>query len=637
MRRVDLLARIVDALRQRGAALAPQPGRFALERSGALVGLALLMIVFATVSTSFRQPTNLVFLAKNVAITIGFVAIGQTIVMISGGIDLSVSSVIALTALIMAGLMKHGLGIIPPLDESLSYVAILLGWVLGALIGAGQGWLITRYQIPAFIVTLATMLGLRGITIGISGAIVYGLPTNFRWLSEGKLWFVPVPFLLMLVLYVVTAYMLRRTKIGRYCHAIGGNETAARLSGIDVGRYRVLFYAMSGLTAAITATLLISNLNAAIYSYGEGYQFTSVAATIIGGTSLTGGVGGIWGTLLGVFILAIIPSGMIMLNAPPWSRDVVTAVIIILAVIIDVDRTRARQKASAPVVGAPVTPPSASAGSPPLTGYHLADVLARLTQRAEKAANAPLSRVYLVDRETGDLVPQQVLRADKGGAMALAALGRSRIVSDARDTATVVVLSDLARAGYAGVTPISPDVQSALAAPILRDDRCIGVVELQSPVAGSLKDSAAQAVCALAAPLARSLEDAWLLESGWLGRQVRDALRHLWDDLYLGKLPLADWLLTANVGDGRGPTAGARGETMRNTLMQAIETLKPQDNHDHDASRASRTYRILRLTYVEEQAVEQILRTVNISRRQYFYDLKDSIEVLTDLLVRNHR
>jgi hypothetical protein len=176
-------------------------------------------------------------------------------------------------------------------------------------------------------------------------------------------------------------------------------------------------------------------------------------------------------------------------------------------------------------------------------------------------------------------------------------------------------------------------VQSALAAPILRDEHCIGVIELQSPAAGSLKEGAAQTVSGLVAPIARSLEDAWLLESGWLGRQVRDALRHLWDDLYLGRLPLAEWLLTAN-GASPEPTAGARGEAVRNTLVAAIESLKPQENHD--VARAPRTYRILRLTYVDEQAIEQILRTLNISRRQYFYDLKDSIEVLTDLLVRNH-
>lgn len=636
MRPRDWLDRLAALLRSVSRSLNPRSGGFALERTGAVVGLALLVLVFAAVSTPFRQPANLIFLAKNVAITIGFVAIGQTIVMIAGGIDLSVSSVIALTALIMAGLMKHGLGPIPPLDGSLSYIAILLGWGLGAAIGAGQGWLINRYQIPAFIVTLATMLGLRGIAIGISGAIVYGLPTNFRWLSEGKVWFVPVPFLLMLLLYVLTAYVLRRTKIGRYCHAIGGNETAARLSGIDVGRYRVLFYAISGLTAAITATLLISNLNAAIYSHGEGYQFTSVAATVIGGTSLTGGVGGIWGTLLGVFILAIIPSGMIMLNAPPWSRDVVTAIIIILAVIIDVDRTRARQKAPALSTGQQPAPRSESSPGLETAGYHLADVLMKLTQKAEKAANAPLSRVYLVDRETGDLVPQQVLRSDKAGVASLAALGRSRIVMEAREAGVAMAVPDLTRVGYGRVTPISAEVQSALAAPILRDGRCIGVIELQSPAAGSLKESAGQAVCALAAPVARSLEDAWLLESGWLGHQVRDALRHLWDDLYLGKLPLAEWLLTAADATARlEPTAGALGEAVRNTLLAGIESLKPPESHDQ--ARAPRTHRILHLTYVEELAIEQILRTLNISRRQYFYDLKDSIEVLTDLLVRNHR
>lgn len=602
----------------------PQTGVLGIERIGALIGLALLILIFTAVSASFRQPGNLIFLMKNVAITIGIVAVGQTVVMISGGIDLSVSSVIALTALISALLMKRGLGPIPPLTGNLSYIAILIAWAIGALIGAGQGWLITRRGIPAFIVTLATMLGLRGIAIGISGAIMYGLPTQFRWMSEGKVGFIPTPFLLMLGLYLVTAYALRRTKIGRYCHAIGGNETAARLAGINVDRYRMLFYAFSGLTAALTGTLLVSNLNAAIYSYGEGYQFTSVAATIIGGTSLTGGVGSIWGTLLGVLILAIIPSGMIMLSAPSWTRDVITATVIILAVIIDVNRTRARKSALL----------METAPEAPTTGRHLSDLLGKLIQRIERQAGPSLCRVYLVEPDSGELVQQEVLSTEKGGGAAAVSLGRSRIVNEARETGVAVLVPDLIRTGYQRVTPLSPDMQSALAVPLMNRDRCIGVIELQSAAASGLKIPTLDTVEAVVGGLAPSLEDAWLLESGWLVRQVRDALRHLWDDLHLGRLPLAGWALPdQEIGAAR--TEGARGEALRNLLLERIESLKPQDNGD--SSRDNRTYRILHLTYVEEQAVDQILRLLGISRRQYFYDLKEAIEILTDQMVRNRR
>ncbi len=624
MKRPDVAARLADWRSTLRRLFRPRTGVLALERVGAVVGLALLVVVFAAVSAPFRQPTNLIFLAKNVALTVGIVAIGQTVVMIAGGIDLSVSSVIALTALISAWLMKRGLGPIPPLDGNLSYIAILISWAIGAAIGAAQGWLITSRQIPAFIVTLATMLGLRGITIGISGAIMYGLPTQFRWMSEGKIGFLPAPFLLMLAIYLVAAYLLRRTKIGRYCHAIGGNETAARLAGIDIVRYRILFYAFSGLMAALTGTLLISNLNAAIYSYGEGYQFTSVAATIIGGTSLTGGVGSVWGTLLGVFILTIIPSGMIMLSAPSWSRDVITAIVIILAVIIDTDRTRARKNAV-----------QVEATQTISAGQYLSDILGKLAQKIEKLTGTALVRFYLVDRETGDLVPQPILPGDKGSpAPRDVALGKSRIVSEARDTNTAVLLQDLTRSGYQRVLPMSPEVQAALAVPVFNNDHCIGVVELQGPGIGSLKESTVKTLETLTGPLAPSLEDAWLLENGWLVRQVRDALRHLWDDLYLGRLPLAEWALSSQ-GASPERTAGARGEALRNLLLRTMEGLKPQENHD--PSRGNRTHRILRLTYIEEQAVDQILHVLNISRRQYFYDLKDSIEMLTDLLVRSRR
>jgi ribose/xylose/arabinose/galactoside ABC-type transport system permease subunit len=592
------------------------------DRLGAVIGLALLLLVFSLLSPPFRQAGNLVFLAKNTAITIGIVAVGQTVVLISGGIDLSVSSVIALTGLSSAILMKNGIGPIPPLTGNLSYLAIGIGWCMGILIGAGQGWLITKHQMPAFIVTLGTMVGLRGFALAISqGAIIYGLPSEFKWFSDGHIGIIPAPVLIMLVIYIFTAYMLRNTKIGRYCHAIGGNETAARLSGINVDRYRIYFYAYSGLLAAVTGTILISFIDAAIYSHGDGFQFNSVAAAIIGGTSLTGGVGGIWGTLFGAYILAIIPSGMIMLNAAPWWRDVVTGVIIVLAVVIDVKRQKAR-KTNIDIEASQSIP----------AGYYLHDLLAKLSLKVSKYTGNALCRVYLVDRETGDLVPQDMLYSDHNGSEQPLLLGKSRIAFESKESGDQVVVIDLSRGGYQRVMPMSPEVQSALAFPLMNRERCIGVIELQSNNVARFNDSLVENLQTLTRSLLVGLEDAWLFESGWLVRQARDSLRHLWDDLYLGRTVLADWALP-NQGLDKEIAAGARGESLRNLLLETMENLKPEN---HDPAHASRCYRILQLTYVQEQAVDQILRVLNISRRQYYYDLKDSIEVLADMLVRNH-
>ena len=594
-----------------------------MEGFGAILGLLLLVLIFSFLSAPFRQVSNLVFLTKSAAITIGIVAVGQTVVMISGGIDLSVSSVIAITGLTSAHLMKYGFGPLPPLEGHWCYLAIVLGWLIGLLIGAFQGWLITRVHMPAFIVTLGSMVGLRGLSVAISNsAPINALPDEFKWFSDGRIGIIPSPVLIMLIVYLFTAYMLRNTKMGRYCYAIGGNETAARLAGIAVDRYRIYYYAFSGLLAALTGTILISYIDAAVYTNGDGFQFNSVAAAIIGGTSLTGGVGGIWGTLIGALILAIIPSGMIMLNAPYWWRDVVTGVVILLAVFIDVNRQHVR-KSAIRMEAIQAIP----------RGHYLYELLGKLSQMIEKYTGTSLCRMYLVDRETGDLVSQEAFSLDKNGSEPPMLLGKSRIVTEAKESGSVIMIQDLARTGYQRVMPMRHEVQSVLALPLLNRERCIGVIELQSPGVAVFKDATVETLKTITGPLVVHLEDAWLFESGWLVRQVRDALRHLWDDLYLGRMALADWALSEQ-DLTRELTTGTRGEALRNLLVETMEGLKPQELHD--PGRGARYYRIMQMTYAQEQAVDQILRVLHISRRQYFYDLKDSIEILSDMLVRNH-
>ena len=598
---------------------------------GALFGLVLLLLFFSALSPAFRTVDNMLLIAT-LASTIGVVAVGQTYVLLTGGIDLSVGSVVALTGLVAAAAMKYGLGPIPPLTGPLSYLALGLGLLVGLVIGAAQGWLITYRRMPPFIVTLGTMVGLRGLTLAYYYAMpTHSLPNDFKWISDGHLWIIPAPALIMLALYIVTWYILRNTKFGRYCYAIGGNETAARLAGVSVDRYKVAVYAVSGLLAGVTGMILIAYIDGGASTNGTSYELYSIAAAIIGGVSLGGGVGGIWGTLIGVLIITVIPNGMIMLNALPWWKDVATGAIILLAVLIDVERRRAQR--------APLRADVESTSLP--TGHYLQEVLARLTRSMDEHIGAAASRIYLVDRATGDLVLQVPPRRDDGSQPGApgdpAGGGRSvplpgSIVCNAAETGLPVRVGDLSR--RAGSERLHPDAQSALALPVVLRQRVVGVIEVQSPVPDAFQDEGIALLSHLGDMQAQALEDAWLLESGWLLQHTRDALRHLWDDIYLGRSALAEWALSKQAAVA-GQTPARRGEMLREMLQAAIAGQHPQESRE--AARSWRGHRLLEMAYVDGRSVDEITQELHISRRQYFYDLKQALEALADALVREHQ
>jgi hypothetical protein len=206
-------------------------------------------------------------------------------------------------------------------------------------------------------------------------------------------------------------------------------------------------------------------------------------------------------------------------------------------------------------------------------------------------------------------------------------------VWEAKETGRPVRVPDITH--RAGVVPLNPEAHSALALPLMVHKRVVGVIEVQSPVPNVFRDDAVKLLDGLTNSMAQMLEDAWLLDSGWLLQQTRDVLRHLWADLYLGRNPLAVWALsTHDVLVEYTPVK--RGEALRQLLLSTIEGLCSPPNETHDAS-SQRGYRILKLTYVEEHVVDEITRELHISRRQYFYDLKGALEALTDALVRNHQ
>ncbi len=600
-----------------------------LDKIGATIALFALVMVFAVFSTSFRQINNLMLIATS-ASAIGIVAVGQTIVILTGGVDLSVGAIVAVTGLLSASLMKYGLGPIPPLQGALSYVAIAVGLAVGTSIGAAQGWLIASRRMPPFIVTLGPMVILNGCAAAISyGTVISSLPDEFKWISDGNIGPIPVQALIMLAVFGLASYALHNTKFGRYCYAIGGNETATRLSGVNVERHKMSVYALSGLLASLSGMILIAYIDGGAITLGQSYELESIAAVIIGGTSLSGGIGGVWGTLIGVLMITVVPNGMIMLNAPPWSRDIVTGAIILLAVLIDVERQRLRK-----------IKPKLEAGSAPVsTGYYLNDVLTRLARSIEEKLVSPYCRIFLIDRETSDLIPQTVLRAgaEDNGVEDRSGVGRNSIVSEAKESNSPIRVANVARSNGVRVVPMNANVQSALAVPLEVQKRLIGVIEVQSTVPDAFTDEAIELVQAASDRVAGMLEDAWLLESGWLVRRERDALRHLWDDHYLSRCELAEWILTAEETEPRSRPA-AQGEALRKLLIDAIESLRPPATDDvREAARYGRGYRVLQLTYVEEHAVDEIARELHISRRQYFYDLKEALEALADALVRKHQ
>ena len=594
------------------------------DQIGALLGLLILLLTFSFASPSFRQVGNMLLIAT-MASTIGVVAVGQTLVLLTGGIDLSVSSVVALTGLVAATLMKYGFGPIPPLAGSLSYIAIGIGMLTGMIIGAGQGWLIANRRMPPFIVTLGTMVGLNGINQAFSyGWPTHSLPDDFKWISDGHLWVIPAPAIIMLLVYGIAWYGLHNTKFGRYCYAVGGNEIAARLSGVNVDRHKTLVYAISGLLAGLAGMILMAYIDGAAPTNGGSYELYSIAAAIIGGVSLGGGIGSVWGTLVGVLIITVIPNGMIMLNALPWWRDTITGAIILVAVLIDVERRRARQSVSRAEVSPPV-----------LTGQYLNEVLAHLTQAIDEQLGFAYCRVYLVNRDTEELVSQSFYGTADPSQMAesRALAGKGTIVYEARESGRPVRVPDITH--RAGVAPLNPQAQSALALPLFVHKRIIGILEVQSPVPDAFREEVVRLLGGLANSMAQMLEDAWLLDSGWLVWQTRDALRHLWVDLYLGRSPLAEWALTAREVYAEY-TPAQRGEALRQVLLGAIDGMLPPPGDNRDIS-SRRGYRILQLTYVEEFVVDEITRELHISRRQYFYDLKEALEALADALVRKHQ
>ncbi|MBM3821586.1 MAG: ABC transporter permease [Verrucomicrobia bacterium] len=284
---------------------------------------------------NFLKSENLLNIANQIAV-IAIVAIGMTMVIITGGIDLSVGSLLALSAVLTAGFIRDFAGGVTASSGGM-LVACLAAITLCGFIGAFSGAMITRFAIPPFIVTLAMMLVGSGLAyILAKGQSIYQLPDSFVWLGRGAdLMSLPNAVVLMLLLYALAHVLMSRMKLGRYLYAVGGNAEAARLSGVPVNRVLMFAYVASALLAGLGGVIMASQLKSGSATYGSMYELYVIAAVVVGGTSLSGGEGRMFGTLTGAFTIAVIQNGMNLTNVESYTQKVVLGLVILSAVLLD--------------------------------------------------------------------------------------------------------------------------------------------------------------------------------------------------------------------------------------------------------------------------------------------------------------
>jgi ribose/xylose/arabinose/galactoside ABC-type transport system permease subunit len=303
-----------------------------LLNNGALSALVVLVVALSLLSGDFLTTQNLLNVGVQAAVT-AILAFGVTFVIVSAGIDLSVGSVAALSATVLAWTATN--------EGVPVWIAVLLSIATGIACGLVSGALISFGKLPPFIATLAMLSIGRGLSLVISQGSPIAFPDSISHLGDTLGGWLPVPVLVMIAMGVVTAVILGRTYVGRTMYAIGGNEEAARLSGIRVKRQKLIIYGLSGLFAAVAGIVLASRLASAQPQAAYGYELDAIAAVVIGGASLSGGVGKASGTLIGALILAVLRNGLNLLSVSSFWQQVVIGVVIALAVLLDTLRRRA--------------------------------------------------------------------------------------------------------------------------------------------------------------------------------------------------------------------------------------------------------------------------------------------------------
>lgn len=296
---------------------------------GIYFAFLILCVLFAIASPVFLSVGNIINILRQISFN-AILAMGMTMVIITGGIDLSVGSVLAIAAVVTASLIQSTSALLPV------PVAVLIGLAIGAVCGACNGILITRGRLAPFITTMVMMTIARGgAQLYTKGRPISGFPDSFTFWGSGFLFGIPVPIYLLVLVVAVTYFILNKTRIGRWIYAVGGNEAAAQASGTKVHRVKLFAYIYCGILAALVGLIMTARLNSASPVVGDGYELDAIAASVIGGTSMDGGKGKVLNVLLGALIIGTISNGLDILNVSSYWQQIVKGVIILAAVLID--------------------------------------------------------------------------------------------------------------------------------------------------------------------------------------------------------------------------------------------------------------------------------------------------------------
>lgn len=315
-----------------------------LLKARTFIALILLIIIFSFLTPSFLSANSLILIAKHVALY-ALLGIGMTLVIISGGIDLSVGSIVGLAGMIAGGLIHEGLrlnmfGVTIYFNV---FIIIFFALLMGTGVGAVNGLLITKFNVAPFIATLGTMYAARGFAlIRSNGETFPNLVGNsslgnegFPILGASSVLGIPISIWLMILVGLAVAYLLKKTPWGWHIFAVGGNEKAAKLSGIRVNRVKMLVYMVSGFCSALVGLIVSSQLVAAHPATGNTWEMNAIAAAVLGGTSMAGGIGTIGGTLIGAFVIGVLSDGMVMIGVSEFWQMVIKGLVIVIAVIVD--------------------------------------------------------------------------------------------------------------------------------------------------------------------------------------------------------------------------------------------------------------------------------------------------------------
>ena len=302
-----------------------------IQDFGALIALVLLVVVIGVISPEFRTLSNFLSLLRQSSIN-GFIAFGMTCVILTGGIDLSVGSVLALSTALCAGFITNGVPV---------GLAMVLALIIGTALGAVSGLLVTKGRLQPFIATLITMTVYRGATmIFMDGKPISNLGDSFtlKVVGKGNFYHIPIPAITFVVMFLIFMFVLEKATFGRRVYATGSNEQSAKLAGINVNRTKLITYAISGCMSALSGLILLSRLSSAQPTLGSGYELDAIAAVALGGTSMNGGRGRVWGTFVGILIIAVLNNGLNILGVSSYYQDVVKGIVILIAVLSDRNR-----------------------------------------------------------------------------------------------------------------------------------------------------------------------------------------------------------------------------------------------------------------------------------------------------------